>query len=128
MVSRSLFALLNAFLLCGQPLAKLLVDYTAPSAVAELGSCQLEGAELGDHISCPGNDDIFIKPGQDSSGKAALHFHRNPSNRRAEVKASGNYAEGQKYFVGYEFQLSNIHQHLAIFQWYVVLSSIQAIP
>lgn len=98
-------------------LATLLVDYTAAGPVSDLGSCQLEGAYLGDHIDCPGNSSISIKPGQDPSGKAALHFHRNHNFRRAEVKAKGTYAEGKTYFVGYAFQLSHVHQHLAIFQW-----------
>ena len=103
--------------------ATLLIDYTAPAAVSLMGSCQLEGSSLGDHIECPGNSDIYIKPGKDPKGKAALHFHRDPDFRRAEVKGKGNYAGEKSYFVGYEFKLSNYHEHLALFQWYGPSSS-----
>ncbi|KAL9124822.1 MAG: hypothetical protein Q9217_005889, partial [Psora testacea] len=95
----------------------LLVDYTAPASVSELGSPQLESRE-GNFISASeGGSHVYIETGQDEDGRKALHFHRDATYRRAEVKAKGNYAEGKKYFVGYEFRLSNVHQHLALFQW-----------
>lgn len=95
----------------------LLVNYNAPSATSVLGTCQLEGAELHDTISCPGNDSIYIKPGQDPAGKAALHYHRDAGFRRAEIEAAGTYTAGKNYYAGYEFRLGNVHEHLAIFQW-----------
>ena len=102
--------------------ATLLVDYTAPAAVSDLGTPQLEGGALGDHldVSAAIGSPAFIQPGKDPEGKAALHFHRDPGDRRAEVRAKGTYAAEKQYFVGYEFSLSNVHQHLALFQWYVV--------
>ena len=96
----------------------LLINYAAPAPISELGSCQLEGSYLGDKIPCPGNDNIYIKPGTDPKGQAALHYHRDPDFRRAEVKGAGTYAADKTYFVGYEFSLANYHEHLAIFQWY----------
>ena len=103
--------------------ATLLVDYTAPAAVSNLGTPQLEGASLGAHLDAAAavGSPAFIQPGTDPDGKAALHFHRNSGDRRAEVEAKGTYAAGKQYFVGYEFRLSNVHEHLAIFQWYVSL-------
>lgn len=96
----------------------LLVDYTAPAATSVLGTCQLEAAELHDAVACPGNANVYIKPGQDPAGKAALHYHREAGYRRAEVKAAGDYSAGKHYYAGYEFRLGNLHEHLAIFQWY----------
>ena len=96
----------------------LLINYAAPSPISEFGSCQLEGSYLGDKIPCPGNDNVYIKPGTDPKGQAALHYHRDPEFRRAEVKGAGTYAADRTYFVGYEFTLANYHEHLAIFQWY----------
>ena len=101
----------------------LLVDYTAPSPASALGSPQLEGSYLGDHLdpSAPAGSPAYIQPGTDANGKPALHYHREPEDRRAEVKAKGTYAAGKQYFVGYEFRLSNVHEHLALFQWYDIL-------
>ena len=96
----------------------LLINYAAPAPISELGSCQLEGSYLGDKIPCPGKDNVYIKPSTDPKGQAALHYHRDPDFRRAEVKGAGTYAAGKTYFVGYEFSLANYHEHLAIFQWY----------
>ncbi|KAL6717805.1 hypothetical protein ACLMJK_003890 [Lecanora helva] len=97
--------------------ASLLIDFSGSDDLKSLGTCQLEGSYLGDHIGCPGNSSIYIKPGQDDQGKAALHYHRNPTFRRAEVKGKGKYSEGQNYFMGYQFQLANVHEALTIFQW-----------
>lgn len=99
--------------------ATLLIDYSAPSATASLGSCQLEGSYLHDTIACPGNSSIYIKPSTDSEGTPALHYHRDPNFRRAEVKGAGDYAAEKTYFVGYKFSLGNVHEHLALFQCYV---------
>ena len=97
----------------------LLVDYTAPSPASALGSPQLEGSSLGDHLdaSAPSGSPAYIQPGADPNGKPALHYHRAAGDRRAEVEAKGTYAAGKQYFVGYEFRLSNVHEHLALFQW-----------
>ena len=92
----------------------LLIDYSAPSPATDLGECQLEGTV---YIPCPGNSSIYIKPGADPTGRPALHYHRDPAFRRAEVKGKGPYAANKHYYVGYEFSLSNVHEHLAIFQW-----------
>ena len=120
--------ILSLFLFQYHVFASLLIDYTAPGDATGIGSCQLEGAELGDRIDCPNNDPatknkIYIRPGNDPAGRPALHFHRDPQYRRAEIKAKGDYAAGKKYFVGYEFRLENIHQHLTLFQWYKPLTS-----
>ena len=96
----------------------LLINYAAPAAISSLGSCQLEGSSLGDKISCPGNDNVYIKPSTDPEGQPALHYHRGPEYRRAEVKGKGTYEADKTYFVGYEFNLADYHEHLAIFQWY----------
>ena len=96
----------------------LLIDYSALSPIPDLGECQLEGSFLHDTIPCPGNSSIYIKPGADTTGKPALHYHRDPTFRRAEVEGKGPYAANKNYYVGYEFSLSNVHEHLAIFQWY----------
>ena len=107
--------------------ASLLVDYQAPDPASTIGQPQLQDDASSSIKSSRimrrdyQNDTCYIKPGQDPDGRAALHFHRDPSHRRAEVKAKGDYSEGKKYFVGYEFRLSNIHEHLALFQWYVYL-------
>lgn len=108
LLSLSLLSLANA---------RLLIDYTGSSPASSLGSCQLEGAELGDRIDCPGDSSVYIKPGADARGTPALHFHRDATVRRAEVKGSGDYSAGKNYYMGYEFRLGNPHQHLAIFQW-----------
>ena len=97
--------------------ATRLLDYTAPSSYDSLGQCQLEAAKLHDSVNCPGISAVYIKPGKNPKGRYSLHFHRDPTYRRAEVKAKGDYASGKKYFVGYEFMLSGIHEHLVIFQW-----------
>ena len=103
--------------------ASLLVDFKASDDPSNIGKLQLQGdgpspiksdADLGD-----GEDASYIKQGNDPDGQAALHFHRDPAHRRAEIKAKGEYSAGKKYFIGYEFRLSNIHEHLSIFQWYV---------
>lgn len=96
----------------------LLINYAAHSPVSALGECQLEGSFHGDHIACPGNSSIYIKTGTDPDGKPALHYHRDPTFRRAEVKGAGAYAENKHYYVGYEFRLGNIHEGLTVFQWY----------
>ena len=98
----------------------LLVEYTAPSPASALGSPELEGSYLGDHLdpSAPLGSPAYIQPDIDPNSKPCLHYHRDPEDRRAEVKAKGTYAAGQHYFVGYEFRLGNVHEHLAIFQWY----------
>ena len=95
----------------------LIINYSAPSPISDLGQCQLEGSFLHDRIPCPGNSSIYITPGADATGKPALHYHRDPTFRRAEVEGKGPYAANQHYYVGYEFSLGNVHEHLAIFQW-----------
>ena len=95
----------------------LIIDYSAPSPILDLGECQLEGSFLHDRIPCPGNSSIYIKPGADATGKPALHYHRDPTFRRAEVEGKGPYAANKHYYVGYKFSLGNVHEHLTIFQW-----------
>ncbi|MCJ1452529.1 hypothetical protein MMC28_002872 [Mycoblastus sanguinarius] len=100
--------------------ATLLINYSAPAAISSLGTCQLEGSFLGDTIECPtnpSNNSIYIRDGSDPSGTPALHYHRDPHFRRAEVKGAGTYEADQTYYIGYEFMLGNVHEHLAIFQW-----------
>ena len=97
--------------------ATLLIDYTPSLPISSLGTAQLEGSELGDHIPLPGNDSIYIRTGTDPAGTPALNFHRDATFRRAEVKGKGSYEEEKRYFVGYEFRLGNVHEALTIFQW-----------
>ena len=93
-----------------------LVNYQGGQSVDVLGSPQLEGQELGDEIS--GNTaDVFIKPGQDPDNTAALWFHREAHDRRAEVKAAGTYSAGNTYRITYEFSLSKSYNKLVLFQW-----------
>ncbi|KAI9893826.1 MAG: hypothetical protein M1814_005379 [Vezdaea aestivalis] len=119
-----LFPLVFAFM----PLAfgSLLIDYHGGDEVSSLGSCQLEAQNLGDHIGCPGNNNVFIKPSRDPTGCKALHFHRDQNFRRAQVRASlgpgdGFFGPNKKYSVGYEFMLSNAvggpGGGLTLFQW-----------
>lgn len=97
--------------------AKLLVDYSPPSQASSLGEVQIETSS-GDFVSpSSAGTNAYIKPDTDPKGKACLHFHRAPSYNRAEVKAQGDYAAGKNYYVGYEFALGAIHEHLSIFQW-----------
>ena len=98
--------------------AALIVDYNAPGPVSDLGSPQLESTPWQFEDSHDADSHAYIRPQHDPDGKPALHYHRDPSYRRAEVKAKGKYEPNKNYFVGYEFRLSNIHEHLALFQWY----------
>lgn len=99
--------------------ASLVVDYTGGEDVSVLGSCQLEGQNLDDHISCPGNSSIYIKPGQDPNGKAALVYHRDAHFRRAEVEAGKQSMwEAEKtYYAGYNLMITNNRTSLVLFQW-----------
>lgn len=112
-----LSALLPLLILLPLSTSTLLINYSAPAPIPTLGECQLEGSFLGDDIPCPGNSSIYIKTGTDPDGKPALHYHRDPTFRRAEVKGAGEYAENKHYYVGYEFRLGNVHEHLTVFQW-----------
>ncbi|KAF6223694.1 hypothetical protein HO133_000537 [Letharia lupina] len=112
-----LFALIPLSVLLSLSTSTLLIDYSAPSPISALGECQLEGNFHRDYIACPGNSSIYIKTGTDPDGKPALHYHRDPRFRRAEVKGAGAYAANKHYYVGYEFRLGNVHEHLAVFQW-----------
>src|SRR4030081_3716788 len=88
--------------------AALLIDYTGGQPASVMGGAQLEGQHLGDKIPLPGNSSIFIKPGNDSNGRPALHYHRDPHFRRTEVHGKGSYAANHTYFVGYNFRLPHI--------------------
>lgn len=97
--------------------ATLLVDYSPPSSASSLGEVQLETSS-GNFVSpSSAGTDAYIKPDTDPNGKPCLHFHRAPSYNRAEVKIKGDYAAGKNYYVGYEFALGAVHEHLSIFQW-----------
>ena len=113
-----MFNVLIICLLAATMNATLIVNYSAPGLATDLGTPQLESTAGHPVPADATNGQAYIKPDYDSSGKPALHYHRDPSYRRAEVKAKGNYAENKRYFVGYQFSLSNIHEHLVLFQWY----------
>lgn len=105
--------------------SKLIVNYTGGQDASVLGNVEIEGQDLGCHITngAAGNA-AFIKPENDSSnGKPSLHFKRDPHFRRAEVKAmarSDNKATaGKTYYIGYNFRISAAQDSLVIFQWYV---------
>jgi hypothetical protein len=93
-----------------------LINYQGGQPVAILGSPQLEGQELGDEIS-DNTANVYIKPGQDPKGVAALWFHRDAHYRRAEVRADGAYSPEKTYRISYEFSLSQSYDKLVIFQW-----------
>ena len=111
--------LLFAPLLAALSNASLLIDYHGGDDTSVLGSCQLEGQNLNDHIKCPGNSSISIKPGQDPSGRACLAYHRNEHFRRAEVEAGEQSMwEAEKtYYAGYNFKITNNGNGLVLFQW-----------
>ena len=99
--------------------ASLLVDYTGGEDTDLLGSCQLEGQNLGDSIKCPGNSSISIQPGKDPGEKQALVYHRDSHFRRAEVKAGSEemWKAETEYYVGYDFMITNQRKSLVLFQW-----------
>ena len=102
--------------------AALIVDFSATDAISALGSPQVQNgeADLIENPTSKGSDksQAYITQGEDPDTKRrCLHFHREPAQRRAEVKAKGEYNEGKKYFIGWEFRLSNTHPHLSLFQW-----------
>jgi len=104
--------------------ARLLVDYTGGSNFdsRSFGNKELEGNALGCKISQAG-DAAFIRSGTDPSNKRpALHFHRDPHFRRAEVKALGQgtgkeVVKDRTYYIGYNFRLDRKANGLVIFQW-----------
>lgn len=102
--------------------AELLVNYTGGQPASVLGIAQLEGQNLGDRFDCCPNVSCFIEPCLDSSGRPALHFHRAPHFRRAEVEVAndthhGPWKANQTYYVEYELQITNEREALVLFQW-----------
>lgn len=81
--------LLTLTVLLSLSTSTLLINYSVPSPFSTLGQCQLEGSFHSDHIACPGNSSIYIKTDTNPDGKTALHYHRDPTFRRAEVKGVG---------------------------------------
>lgn len=72
--------------------AGIIVDFSPSSDTQVLGTPELEGLDLGCKITNAG-DAAYIRSGSvdPSNGRKALHYHRDPHFRRAEVKAlSGN--------------------------------------
>lgn len=105
--------------------SKLIVDYTGGQDASVLGTVELEGQELGCHITNgEAGNSVFVKPENDSSnGKPSLHLKRDPHFRRAEVKAMANSSNkpqiNKTYYIGYDFRLAAVAESLVIFQWYV---------
>ena len=100
--------------------ASLLVDYTGGEPYSTLGSCQLEGQNLGDTFPCSaGNSSASVQPGKDPKGQAALVYHRDAHFRRAEVEAGtkSTWAAEKEYYTGYNFMITNNRSTLVIFQW-----------
>ena len=104
-------------LLASSSRAALIVDYNAPGSVSDLGSPQLESSPGHFEGSTNAGAHAYIKPDSDPDEKPALHYYRDSWYRRAEVLAKGHYGPNENYFVGYKFRLSDIHEHLALFQW-----------
>lgn len=119
----SLALLLSSALLAT---STLIVDYHGGDAPSVLGNVELEGQELGCKINNgQAGNAVFIKNEVDATtGMNSLHYKRDPHFRRAEVKAlatSSNKAKVNKtYYIGYNFRLSQAHDGLVIFQWYIL--------
>jgi len=112
--------------------ATVLLDYKGGDEPSKLGNVELEGQNLGDKIK-DGGDDVYIRPDTDpESGLKALHYHREPHFRRAEVKAMANKIEEDKtYYIGYHLRLEKTLDSLVIFQWKKhdkTVSPVQNIP
>jgi len=100
--------------------AKLLIDFTGGDPVSKLGIPELEGQNLGDTISASqGGNNVFIRTANDTvTGRKALHYHRDPHFRRAEVRAlEGQFQINKTYFIGYTVRLTRQHDSLVLFQW-----------
>ena len=100
--------------------AKLLVDFRGDQKPSELGPIELERHSLGDHVdSKEGGNDVYIRDDEDKVlGRPALHFHRSPHFRRAELRfLDHEIEEGRTYYLGYQFRLSKSRPGLVIFQF-----------
>lgn len=66
--------------------AKLIIDFKGGDHPSTLGNIELEGQDLGCKLTSAGNA-AFIRTEKDPvTGTDALHYHRDPHFRRAEVK------------------------------------------
>lgn len=66
--------------------AKLIIDFKGGDHPSTLGNIELEGQDLGCKLTSAGNA-AFIRTEKDpATGTDALHYHRDPHFRRAEVK------------------------------------------
>jgi len=122
--SATIFSLLFAQVLISIAQAALLIDYRGGEPANKLGNAELEGNALGCKIkNGKAGNAAFIRPGKDpKTGREALHLHRDPHFRRAEVKALGGQIKaGKTYYIGYEFRLRAKGESLVIFQWSVQL-------
>jgi len=67
--------------------AKLIIDFKGDDHPDTLGILELEGQDLGCKLTSAGNA-AFIRTEKDpTTGTDALHYHRDPHFRRAEVMA-----------------------------------------
>lgn len=67
--------------------AKLIIDFKGGDHPSALGIPELEGQNLGCKLTSAGNA-AFIRTEKDpATGTDALHYHRDPHFRRAEVRA-----------------------------------------
>ncbi|PUU77291.1 hypothetical protein B9Z19DRAFT_1146428 [Tuber borchii] len=101
--------------------AKLIIDFKGGDHPSTLGVVELEGQDLGCKLTSAGNA-AFIRTEKDPvTGTDALHYHRDPHFRRAEVKAmaeaDNKAVEDKTYYIGYNFRLEKTHESLVIFQW-----------
>ena len=118
--STTLFSLLFTQVLISTAQAALLVDYRGGEPANRLGNVELEGNALGCKIqNGKAGNAAFIRPEKSpKTGREALHLHRDPNFRRAEVKALGGKIQaGKTYYIGYEFELRSKGESLVIFQW-----------
>jgi hypothetical protein len=118
-IMKLLYLLAFSYVAC----ATLLVNYTGGQPASVLGIAQFEGQNLNDRFDCCPNISCYIEPCNDASGRLALHFHREPHFRRAEVemstdeKSHGPWEANQTYYMEYELQITNEREALVLFQW-----------
>lgn len=120
--STAVFSLFFTQVLISTARAALLVDYRGGDPANKLGNAELEGNALGCKIqNGKAGNAAFIRPEKNpQTGREALHLHRDPYFRRAEVKAlDGQIKAGKTYYIGYEFGLRSKGESLVIFQWSV---------
>jgi len=105
------------FLLLAVARAALLVNFQGANAFYDLGYPELEGSFLGDARTQSAG--AYIRTDVDPvTHQKALHYHRTPHFRRAEVRVlDGLLMRDTTYYIGYELRLTHQVESLVIFQW-----------